>query len=262
MVQGRCFRFAYTMPCHKDREHLPFQLRDGDAAAFLMGALIERGYRYGGLIINYPSKGPDLIPFDDSFLAETDLILLTTRPPMNDGDLGERKGIPRSFTTLEDKLFAGPLRERFKKCARSEILLSNATAGISAEIAKRQAIEFRQNGGAMYQSYGSPITRQWRRFKHLHSLTAAFLLFTEHAWPGGPALLAAFGMGGTETLVWCYQLATRFPHLLCKTGFAMAEMQTSPVTERPASMDFADSWEITILGAEEPAPLRGPNRAA
>ncbi len=69
-------------------------------------------------------------------------------------------------------------------------------------------------------------------------------------------------MGGTETLVWCYHLATRFPHLLCTTGFAMAEMQTSALTEPPTSIHFADSWEITILGTEELAPVRGPNRAA
>ena len=61
---------------------------------------------------------------------------------------------------LEEKLFEGPLRKRFERCARSEILLTNETAGISAEIARRQAIVFRQNGGAMYQSYGSPVARE------------------------------------------------------------------------------------------------------
>src|SRR2546426_4054859 len=31
-------------------------------------------------------------------------------------------------------------------------------------------------------------------------LAAAFLLYATHAWPGGPALMAAFGIGGTVTL--------------------------------------------------------------
>jgi hypothetical protein len=262
MSERRCFRFAYLTPCHKDRERYPFQLRDGDAALCLLPALEEHGYRYAGPIFNYPSAGPDLIPLDVSFLRKTDLLLLTTRPPIHDSAVGDKKGIPRSYTMFEEKLFEGPLRERFERCARSEILLTNETAAISAEIAKRQAIVFRQNGGAMYQSYGSPITREWRRFKKPPPLTAAFLLYSEQAWPGGPALLAAFGMGGTETLVWCYQLATRFRHLLFTTPFAMAELRTEPLAERPTSIAFADSWEVTILGTAQPAPVRGPQRAA
>src|SRR6185503_1494529 len=146
MSERRCFRFAYLTPCHKDRERYPFQLRDGDAAAFLIEALIERGYRNAGPIVNYPASGPAVTPFDDRFLRESDLILLTTRPPMEDSEIGNKKSIPRSRTTLEEKLFEGPLRERFKTCARSEIVLKNETAAISPEIAKRQAIVFRQNG--------------------------------------------------------------------------------------------------------------------
>jgi hypothetical protein len=237
-------------------------MRDGDAALFLTDALVERGYRYAGPLFNYSSNGPDLIPVKDDFLRETDLILLTTRPPIHDRAVGDKKGIPRSFTTLEEKLFQGPLRQWFEGCARSEILLTGATARISPEIAKRQTILFRQNGGAMYQSYGSPVTNEWQRFKMRHPLTATFLVYTPHAWPDGPALLAAFGMGGTETLVWCYQLATRFPHLLCTTPFAMAEMRTGARPERPESMDFADSWEVTILGMAKPAPASDPKQAA
>ena len=38
----------------------------------VMAALSEHGYRFAGPIINYPSVGPDLTPFDDTFLRETD----------------------------------------------------------------------------------------------------------------------------------------------------------------------------------------------
>ena len=70
---------------------------------------------------------------------------------MHDSVVGDKKGIPPNYTMLEEVLFEVPPRERFERCARSEILLTNETAGISTEIAKRQAIVFRQNGGAMYQ---------------------------------------------------------------------------------------------------------------
>ncbi len=264
MSERRCYRFAYLMPGHKGREQPPFQLRDGDAALYLIDALGARGFRYGGPIINYPSERRVVVPFDDGFLGENDLILMTTRPPMNDEDADDKKSIPRSYTQLEENLFTGPLGVYFRWCGRSEVILTSTAAEISPEIAKRRSLVFRQNGGAMYQSYSSPITGKSRRFKGPETPTAAFLLYAEHAWPGGPALLAAFAMGGTETLVWCYQLATRYPHLLCTKPFVMAEMRTRTLPERPASMTFADSWEITIWGTAEPTapPAHGPKRAA
>jgi hypothetical protein len=259
MMQRRLFRFTY--PVQTRRQIYPFQVRDGEAALHLTAPLGDLGYRYAGQILNYPSDGQGPIPADHH-LVYPDLLLLTTRPPMHDMIVGDKKGFRPSFTTLEDKLFQGPLGERFERSARSEILLTEETASISPEIAKRRSIIFRQNGGgAAYKSYGSGMG-EWTRFKERPALTAAFLLYAEHAWPGGPGFLAAFGMSGTETLVWCYQLATRFSHLLCTTPFAMAEMRTGELPERPGSIDFADSWEITILGAAKPAPTSGPKRAA
>ena len=259
MPTRRCYRFGYLTSSRRDREQSAFQLRDGDAATWLLQALWERGFRYAGPIVNYPSIGRAT---DDPIFCETDLILLATRPPMHDRDIPDKKRIPRSYTPLERKLFDGPLSEHFKRCARSEVLLMDETASISAEIAARQSMLFRQNGGATYQSYGSPVTGEWRHFKAAHPLTAAFLLYAEHAWPGGPGLLAAFGMGGTETLVWCYLLATRFQDLLCTTPFAMAELEAPAASGRPTTIAFADTWKVTILGAAQPRPAHGPQRAA
>lgn len=263
MPTRRCYRFGYLTSTRRDRDLYPFQVRDGDAAALMLQAVADRGYRYAGPIVNYPSPGPETVPFDDSFLREEDLILITTRVPMNDRDIPDKKGIPRSYTTLEKKLFEGPLSEHFKCCARSEVQLTAATASISAEIAKRQSMVFRQNGGATYQSYGSGVTGEHKKFTAADPLTAAFLVYAEHAWPGGPGLLAAFGMGGTETLVWCYLLATRFQHLLFTTPFAMAELEAPAAKkERPTTIAFADTWKATILGAAQPRPAHGPQRAA
>jgi hypothetical protein len=262
MSEHRCFRFAYTLPYREDRKRFPFQMRDTDAATFLLRGVEERGYQLKEVIINYPSPGPDLVPFDDGFLTESDLILLTTRPPMHDTHIGDRKSIARSYTTLEDKLFKGPLARHFAFLARSEVRLTDGTARIAPEIAKRQSSIYRQNGGATYHSYGSPITREWRHFKKAAPLTAAFLVYAEHAWPGGPALLAAFGMGGTETLVWCHQLGNRLQHLLFSTSFAMAELRNPLLAARPTTSAFANAWEADILGFAEPKPRSGPRRAA
>jgi hypothetical protein len=254
----RLFWFAYTLPAHKDRELQAFQLRDGEASRSLTNALFDHYYRSSGCIINYPSPGPDTVPFDVSCFTQDDLLLMTTRPPIDDMRIPDKKGIPRSFTALEKLLYEGLLRKvAFRCCARSQILLTDHVASISPEIAARQAMEFRQNGGAAYQAYGSPAKRPFTRFKRGFRKTAAFLVFVEHAWPDGPALLAAFGVGGTETLVWCHQLQTRFADLLCTTSFVMAEME-GETPKQPQTLEFADDWKIDILGT---APLDFLERA-
>lgn len=262
MAKRRVVRFAYHTPVRKGRREHPFQMRDGDGALYLTDKLVDLGYRYHGPIFNYPSRGGAPRPFDESRFRPDDLILLTTRPPIHDYHVGDRKGIKRSFTSLEERLFSGPIKQHLERSARSEIVLSDATARISPEIGKRQSIVFRQNGGAMYESYGSPATGDWKRFKKSDRLTAVFLIYAEHAWPDGPGLLAAFGLGGTETLVWCRLLATRFADLLCSTPFAMAEMRTGPWPDRPESMDFADDWPVTLLGAGTPVMPPGSSFAA
>jgi len=263
MSKRCCYRFAYTVPGHKDRELQPFQLRDGEAASHMLRAIEARGYAYEGSIVNYPSPGPDLIPMDVSRLRPTDLILFTTRPPMDDLDIRDRKIIHRSFTTLEEDIFRA-LRPYFTRCARSEVLLTDEIAGISPEIATRQSCEFRQNCGAAYSAYGPRMTRDWRLFKDdPRPPTAAFLVHLEHVWPGGPGLLLAFGMGGVETLVWTYHLARRFSHLLFTSSFVMAELRAPRLAEPPVWMDFAEAWDVQILGVAKSTPgpqARGRDR--
>src|SRR5262249_37766133 len=151
-------------------------------------------------------------------------------PPMHDIHWGCRHHIQRSFTTLENDLFVGPLSRWFEECARHLVRLTAEAAAISAEIAARRSVQFHQHGGAAYQAYGSGDN--WVRFnRKAATATAAFLSYAEHAWPGGPGLLCAFGMGGVETLVWAYQLSTRFSHLLCTTPFALAEITYGPPTD-------------------------------
>jgi hypothetical protein len=235
------------MPSRDGRQQYPFQMRDGDAGLFLITALQELGYKYAGPIFNFPLPGPELIEVDNSDWGRGDVIVVSTRPPMNDWEVPERRSSRPSNTTMEAKLFQA-LKKYIKWCTRAEIVLSAEAAATSPEVAKRASIEFRQHLGSTYKSYGSPETREFKKFQLRDALTAVFLVYVEEAWPGGPGVLAAFGMGGTETLVWCHRLATEYPHLLCTTPFVMAEMRIGDLPERPQTMEFANSWEITILG--------------
>jgi hypothetical protein len=161
--------------CRSGTERTPAGRASGDRAGAIGARPVEaaalrschrscrgHGYTHAGPIINYPSPGPDLIPIDVSRLPRTDLILLTTRPPMDDRDIGDKKLIRRSFSTLEEALFNPVLRRYFARCARSEVLLTDEAARTSPAIAERQKVEFRQNGGVGYSVYGPLASREWR----------------------------------------------------------------------------------------------------
>jgi hypothetical protein len=247
-VSRRWYRFAYHAPREKDRESQPHQLRDGDAALFLAPVLQAKGYSFGGPLFNYAhpqqDPAPPLVDLDHGFLQPEDLILLTTHPPMNDVDDQVRRPPMRSFTTLEDKIFAA-LRRHFSHCSRSHVIVSEEHARQFPRVALHRNKEFK-------------VYRQPQRVE----ATAAYMAYEDHAWPGGPALLAAFSMGGTETLVWTYWLGKRFPHLVAAAPFVMAEMVKRPLPKEPLSMSFADEWDIELLTGGGPISFPGAHESS
>jgi hypothetical protein len=259
-VDHDSYSFTYPVPVRDDRTADPSRMRDGLALTFLSTAVAPLGYRYRGAIFNFPPNGRGPSSYDGSDVSAGSLIIQPTRPPMNDGELPDRKKTLRSCSELEKRLFKGPLARWFIRCSRVEIVLTDAAARVSPAIAERQSLLFYQNRAAHYRTYGSPQSGCFRHFNG-ERLTAAFLVHTEQAWPGGPGYLVAFGMRGIDTLVWCYLLATRYAHLLCTTPFVMAELRTGDCPERIDTMAFADSWEATILG-QAPHPSAGPLQAA
>jgi hypothetical protein len=247
MPMKRYFRFSYQVPVKKGRPLLPHQLRDGDAALELSEVLHRQGYEYGELLFNYPGerkRGSTAV--DDSFLTPSDLLLLTTRPPLDDEDERPRKTVHRAHTTLENKVFDA-LRLYFKWCTRSQIILSeHLLPTLPAAAVRKSNIQFRQHGGAAYDRYTGP-GEDWHRPAPALRVTAAYLAYMEHAWEGGPTLLAAFAMGGTETLAWAHLLRTKFSHLVCSVPFAMAEITSTRPPARPTDLSFADEWVVEIL---------------
>jgi hypothetical protein len=257
MDLGTICRFAYHVPWRVGRRTYSHLMRDCDAALYLIAELCGRGYRIGPTFFNFPRSGLPLIPAGEHLLGAGDLLVATTRLPMDDLDVGGRRIVHRSYTTLEDKVLAA-MRRWFRTCARSEVVLTDAAAAVSPEIARRQTTLFRLNCDATYRTYGSAVRDEWTDFQGGEGLTAAFLVHTE-IWPGGPKLLATFGMGGIEGLVWCYKLATEYPHLLATTPFVMAELRAGERPTTSHTMEFADSWEIEILGIAPPDEHPNPD---
>src|SRR5438270_9800584 len=106
MPHERIFRLAYHTSLGKRSRFRIHQLRDGDAFAELSATLYPRGYQYGGLLLNLPSeKPPEPIPVDVSFLTSSDLVVLTTRPPIDDEEEGDKHYVRRSYTKFEQDIF-------------------------------------------------------------------------------------------------------------------------------------------------------------
>ncbi len=244
---ARCFyRFAFLRPHALEAPEPRFhELRDGDAYAELCPILVERGYRYGGLLLNYPDlqdrrRVPRLRP--------SDLIVVTTRPPLTDSVL-ERRRIRRTGAPLERTILDVAGRY-FEICSRSWIMLQPEVASHLGPHADRAHVEFRMYKGSCYLKHRDPYAprRSDRRYREDvgSKRTAAFLVFTRVGLRG-PMLLNAFGMDGNTTLVWCHLLRTRFAHLLTSPRFVMVELTTDPLPARPATLSFANGWRADIL---------------
>lgn len=238
-------RFSYFTAQKRDRDLLLHQLRDGDAALELSDVLFSEGYRYGGLILNYPTEGKlDRRALDDTFLKPRDLVLLTTRPPLDDTVDQPRKRLDRSYTTLEEKIFAA-LRQYFQHCSRSQVIISEGVARQLPGTFNKRNIQFKQNLSPVYDACDG------RKYSGRPPLTAVYLVSIPEAWTGGPGLLCVFGMGGKETLGWTHLLRTRYnglvPRLLKSGGMIMAEIEQQEIRVPPDSLSFSQDWKMEIL---------------
>jgi len=253
-TKNRWFRWAYYTSWRTDRFVQPSHLRDGDSALFLAPVLAERGYEFGGVIFNPPAEPPaDPIArrkVDRSFLGPNDLILVPTRPPMHDLLDGDRRYIRRSFTDLEQLVFDA-LGTAFSHCSRSQVTLTDAAVRGEPEVAERQNSTFHQTWGAAVDSYRAVNATRWSRPEKGKYVTITYLAYVRPAWENGPAVLATFGIGGTETLGWNYLLATRFRSLVCEVPFAMAEIVAPQPPVQPHTMDFVDSWDVKLLAPRD-----------
>jgi hypothetical protein len=232
-MPGRLHWFAFYAPKEELRGKRPqlHKTRDGAAFAQLAGALCGHcGFKVGDIILNHPEAANR--DFDYPF-EKGDLLLVTTRPPLDDSEEGDARRVEKSGTALEGKIF-GVFRKYFKTCSRSRIELSDGIARRMTELGlpwrERANVAFRMNAGAGYSGCADTVG-QWTPHPRA-DLTAAYLIYCTDTWAEGPALLGAFAMGGTETMMWGATLARRYSSVLqelTSTGrntFIMVEFGT------------------------------------
>ena len=244
------------------------KLRDGVALAEMTSTLSKCGYEHGDILLNFPdsnSAGPR---------SYADLIVMTTRPPLDDKDQDIRRPISRSYNRLEVEIvgageradgkeseMTGLLRPFFEVCSRSHVQLPQRLARrLPKAKANRRDIQFyvQSHHWAWYHALSyRPIPKDDRR-------TAAYLIYVP-SMPRvaeGRSLFVTFGMGGNDTLLWCRLLRKhRELHGLVsrilvagKPWFVMAELV--PKKEFPEDNDLwvfqdfgkiAEAWDVEIV---------------
>ncbi|MGD9968153.1 MAG: hypothetical protein AB7T59_16660 [Hyphomonadaceae bacterium] len=230
--------------------------RDQHAALDIIPALMRLGFEYGEPILDYPPEEPppepvrpdDLYKVEMPFVTAHDVLLQTTRPPMHDRVDESRKRIQQSYTDLESRMF-DVWEDYMAWTSRGRVLLHERLhRSLQPPHDSKRQMAFRQTQGAPYLDLGDWTGAPLKRTdESTERRTAVFLLRKNEAWPGGPGLIAAFGMDGTATAVWCYRLGRDLSHLLQNTGFVLAEMTNPGLQHRPTNMLCARNWKIEIL---------------
>ena len=247
----RYHRFAYSAAMREGEEPQPFKIRDGAAFSEVTAPLVELGYRYGQLIYNppfHPQKSVRLGPEYFRFIKPKDLVVLATRPPIDDSTYGDKKRLSQSCTHLEQQIFT-ECQKYFAICARSHIQLSE-TVGADFE---RADLIFRQHKGARLKSYRKLLGKHRTKIPKGTDLSIGFFLHSKTIPEYGCGLVVSFGMGGWETLVWNRIVRTRFSNWLRKPIFVVAEMTIGKFPLKSATLDFVDKIKPNIL-LEHPIP--------
>ncbi len=232
------------MPLRTGEVARPSKIRDGAAFSEISAPLAKLGYEYGNILFNSPidpKKDKKLGPEHFKFIKLDDLLVLTTRPPLDDGAHGDKKYLARSFTHLEDQVFL-ECRKYLAVCARSHVQLSSAVG------ADFEGFDF-----VFYQHYDARL-KYSRRLRKPRSKTPkgseialGFFLRTPSIPVYGCGLLACFGMGGWETLIWNRIVRTRYSDWVRRPLFVVGQFDLKGLPENPPTLAFADKIKVEIL---------------
>jgi len=238
-------RFAYSTPLRQGEEPNLSKIRDGAAFSELTAPLTKHGYEYGHIIFNppfNPRKRAESGKECFAFIKPQDLIVLTTRPPLDDLRHGDKRLVRQSSTHLEKQIFA-KCREFLAICARSHVQLTKA---VGANFKKADLV---------FQSYKCARLKYFKGLDDLRAKNApknskiaiGFFLRTKAIPEYGCGLMASFGMGGRETLIWNRIVRTRYADWLNRCAFIVGEMNLARIPEAPVTLDFVDQIKVKIL---------------
>ena len=245
--------FLYPPPRTPDDPIQIVPARDSEANGELRAAVQNLGYRPGTTVLNLPpeQRSYRLLPPAEQrvvelpFLGPNDILLCTTRPPLSDFIINERKKVEPSGSTLEAMIFRHYFRY-FDRCSRSSIKFTEQAMACLPQGKKNRAVMGFYQLGCAYSGLGETEKHLFAPGR-LRGSTAAFLLSVDELWPGGPGFKAAWGLNAIATLVWNFLLRDRYSALLEHKGLTVVEMKTSEVPPRPNTYSWSRDWDVTPL---------------
>jgi hypothetical protein len=155
-------------------------------------------------------------------------VVLTTRPPIDDEDYGDRRTVPRSYSKLEKAIFADLKPSLLSVCARSHVRISERVKG--PDFAEGD-FAFHQNKDARLSTIKSLAhDKRPRDLTAAEYRTIAFFIKKPALTGYGCGLIASFSMGGSETLIWNRLVRERFCTWVSEQScFVMAELDLAPI---------------------------------
>lgn len=182
-----------------------FQGRDVTALLYLHPALAAAGYDLASPTLQSPL--PERRPPPSSVLSgerladfpaaeAADLLLLTSRPPLNDDPEFDKRALQRSFTWLENAVLDG-LRSLLVYCSRREIRLAVPADG-APDSRPWQQQRFRIFVDRRVDRMAEYLDGESKRV--IADTTAGYVLFHPALPNVGRPLLSVFGMSGDDTI--------------------------------------------------------------
>ena len=237
-------RFAYSMPLRTGEIAKPSKIRDGAAFSELSAPLAKLGYENGNILFNSPfnpKKDKKLGQEHFKFIKPDDLLVLTTRPPLDDLRYGDKKHLDESSTHLEEQVFA-ECRKYLAVCARSHVQLTSA---VGADFEGFDFVFYQHNNARL--KYSRRLRGPRSKTPKDSEIAIGFFLRTPSIPVYGCGLLACFGMGGWETLIWNRIVRTRYSDWVSRPLFVVGQFDLKGLPENPPTLAFADEIKAEIL---------------
>lgn len=238
-------RFAYSLPLRAGEVAKPSKIRDGAAFTEVTAPLGKLGYEYGQIIFNPPfdPKNDKKLGHEHfNFIKPDDLIVLTTRPPLDDRLHGDKKHLDESYTHVEEQVFS-EFRKYLAVCARSHVELTPAVG----EGFERAELIFFQHKSARLKSFKGLKEFRNKKPPEDSEIAIGFFLRTPSIPVYGSGLIACFGMGGWETLIWNRIVRTRYPEWVNRPSFVIGQFDMKGLPARPPTLTFVDKIKVEIL---------------
>jgi hypothetical protein len=260
------FHSLYSLLANGDktRKRRAFKVRDGLALSQAHAVLAAEGYVAGRDLLNFPpqpgDRNEELAHIDTSMFRPRDLLGTSGRLPFSDHLEGWRKKVPPGETDLERELIKEwepyvPTGSRLL-VQLNERLHDRLPAGYE----NRRRMTILEAEHATYNELsrcdGSPA----RRYNGEEVRTPFFKLRLPRLQTRNFGYLGIWGMSGITTLIGACLCRHRYPELLTKPGFVMAELVGGHIPERPFDLDWALDWRLEVL-IDEPAPRVQPVRS-